>query len=381
MNGYPLWLHESERVPSPPNRPDSSSLPSGQAHGTTRWAVAARAPRLSLVLPLLLPLLLALVGCDEERLERNESCFEHEVSPTSKLVDFMLVVDRSSSMAEVFAPGEPSRFDVVDEALSELVLGAEDRVHFGLALFPSDEGGCVPGGVVVEPWQGSRPEVLDALNPGLFGPLGSSPVAATLGFVRRWADEREGDRRLAVLLATDGAPNCNAQLLANSCECGADDPDFCADVGGLSGNQACLDRDATLSETRRLLADHDAPTFVVGLPGAARFASFLDEVAVAGGTAVTGRGHYPVDQVDALHLALADIEERLGACQLRADTIPFDIDAAAELEVRLGDEPLPRDDGHTDGWDTGPGSQLLLFGPTCERWLGSAQAITVSACR
>jgi hypothetical protein len=121
-------------------------------------------------------------------------------------------------------------------------------------------------------------------------------------------------------------------------------------------------------------------TYVVGVPGSGLYASVLDQLATAGGTARSGSTlYYRVDTADqtALLGALRQIAARIVAsCTLPLGGPPPD---PKLVNVYIDEQPVPSDP--TNGW-TLSGSTVTLVGTTCDRVLsGDALDIrVVSGC-
>jgi hypothetical protein len=167
----------------------------------------------------------------------------------------------------------------------------------------------------------------------------------------------------AILLATDGAPNCNSDLDPDSCEC---------TIGGGRCSQAqyCLD-DVRTYETIASIAGgaRAVPVYVVGLPGSEQYADVLSEMARRGGTARPGDPAYfaPGDS-GALESALMEITSQLVTCRFETDVAPED---PRRVRVLLDGVEVPHADAAppTEGWAfANPANTVIeLFGSWCDR--------------
>lgn len=129
-----------------------------------------------------------------------------------------------------------------------------------------------------------------------FVPEGSTPTSATLNSLLERLIASPGNT--TVILATDGAPNCNENAVCDVNHCspnleraplpggGSCDASVNCCGPGYYGPIFCIDVDATLVPLARLL-EHGIKTYVIGLPGSEVFADVLERMAVAGGTART----------------------------------------------------------------------------------------------
>src|SRR5262249_18656250 len=134
-------------------------------------------------------------------------------------------------------------------------------------VFPGPNAGdatqCLAGGEVFAPQQGSAPA-------GYFGPtaaqltqrllnlaaFGGTPTAATLAALTPYLQSL--GRNTFVVLATDGAPNCNATASCDIANCQVNIAGQCTIPGnccvGANNNTNCNDTDPTLAAIRALAA-------------------------------------------------------------------------------------------------------------------------------
>src|SRR5690606_5769175 len=129
-------------------------------------------------------------------------------------------------------------------------------------------------------------------------PSGGTPTGATLEVVKERLADVPGQS--FVILATDGAPNCNPDATCgyDQCQpniegangCPVEGPRNCCEPPE-GFRESCNDAAPTLAAIRAL-ANANIPVYVVGLPGVDRYASLLDEMAVAGGTALSSHPKY-----------------------------------------------------------------------------------------
>lgn len=310
-----------------------------------------------------------------------DACGGMRVALTQRRTEVMLVVDRSGSMNEADDDGV-RKWSVLVSVLREVLPRIESNVALGLLMFPvgPEEGGAKAActrapSVAVAPTFGNAAAVLAALDPVV--PGGGTPtfaaLTATAGYFTRTPDPL-GQRY--VLLATDGAPNCNRDLDPTTCVCAA--PEEVCRPGHPGYFESCLDDRRTLTAIRELSA-RGIGTFVVGLLGVESMASVLDAMAVAGGHPLPGpRRFYSATSRDALTRALRGITSALVDCRFRLDTAPPDPDL---VDVRLGDERLVRDPQHRDGWGWSDAShrEIAFYGATCERVQNESGGVVLAA--
>jgi hypothetical protein len=297
------------------------------------------------------------------------------------------VLDRSGSMADL-ENGE-QKYTTLNRAVVKLVRSLGNRARFGAAVFPSwveddtNQTGCGPGAEVFAPTLGDSPlrescSEIDGpvtkrfafatATPGGMSPSGGTPVAATLDRLRAMLTTLPG--KTVLVLATDGAPNCNpaqacdaghcianlekaayCDASANCCEPSAYGPESCLDeavIGALSTLSAC-----------------GISTYVIGMPGSGPYADLLNRAAHAGGHArPTGSAYYDVRSLSELDATLVSIgASALLSCHLKLDQFPPD---PGYVNVYLDQKLVPQ--GGRDGWqwsatsatsqEEGPGGEL-----------------------
>lgn len=302
-----------------------------------------------------------------------ETCAEVTVETEApQVTELLLVVDRSGSMNEA-APGYgTTRWLGVKEALVGVTEQLQDRVAFGLALFPApgveDTCSVIGSGDVVrvDPETATADAIAGVLDDFDTEPLGATPTATALVAARSWLRDHPSSRPRAVLLATDGGPNCNAGLNPNTCRCTSSEPGICADAAfsdPVLAAQLCLD-DANAINAVRALANDDVATFIVGIPGVENFSDVLRRMAAAGGTLLPGTtGFYLARDRATLEGAIADIGRRVSGCAV--DIVGLDVQAAGRVDVSIDGVPVPRDVAGVDGWDTVDADTIIFYGAAC----------------
>ena len=305
---------------------------------------------------------------------------------TQEPPNLYFVIDRSGSMTDKVAPGSGiSRYTAVRTACVALVGELGDRVNVGAAVFPGspliDE--CGAGAEVFPTRPGDEPQATDggggpvtqafaaATN---VQPKGGTPIARTFQTLLPTLSALEGET--AVILATDGGPNCSyahkcgaadciwniegAYLLGDHCV-----PDYnCCDtsIANGPGPLGCLDSAATVAAVSAL-RDAGIRTYVVGIPGSQHYASLLDQLATVGGSARPGSpAYYRVDDINTLGDALAQIGyQALATCDFALDAAPPKADF---VNVYLDNELVAYDEAN--GWSWTSDTTLSLNGDACE---------------
>lgn len=302
------------------------------------------------------------------------------------------VLDASGSMSAP-VPGGGTRYSAVRNAAVDLVRTLGPRIQVGAAIFPfkaTDFEPCITGKQVfpVTPgdvFTGSDGPTTKAFQSSLKAtPYGGTPTAPTLAALHETLAALPGTS--IVLLATDGGPNCNESASCSKAECipniegqeGCDPAENCCSPQGPAGPAMCIDKQATI-DAIAALKNEGIKVYVIGIPGSEAYASVLDEMAIAGGTAQFGSSKY-FSVTD-----LADLNEVLGSIASVVISCDFAIaDAPPEpglTNVYLDQAILPQ--GGPNGWAwVESGSIVRLLGKACEELkLGQVKQVQiVSGC-
>lgn len=223
------------------------------------------------------------------------------------------------------------------------------------------------------PSSADGPTTRHLLNVTQMPASGGTPTAAAL----QQAIGRLGGvaGKTFVILATDGAPNCNVFASCSYTGCQLNIENFpgcppagptncCSPPDGFREN--CLDTQPTL-DAISALRSKGIPTYVIGLPGSAVYSGFLDQAAVAGGTAQPGPTKYfRVDSASeaAMLSALKKVAAQIVAtCTIELNEEPVD---PKLVNVYLDEVVLPYDP--TNGWSI-DGKTVTLTGDACTRVL------------
>ncbi len=305
-------------------------------------------------------------------------CVDQPLLGTPPTLYFIL--DRSGSMSE------ENKWTAIRQALLQVVTSLGPRADFAAAVFPSPRSSdeCAPGLEVFAPARGDSPA-------GLTGPIetnffssfssipaaGGTPTAATLKALFPRITSLGG--AVYVILATDGGPNCNAaaECGAGTCTinieetyagCTVDGPTNCCADAGPGSPYDCLDSNPTY-EAVKDFADAGVPVFIMGIPGSAPYASLLDQLAQAGGTARASEPlYYAVGSADqqALEDALSAIAATVtGTCTLALNAAPN----PTLVNVFLDEQPLAQ--SGPDGW-TLDGAVITILGASCQKILAGS---------
>jgi hypothetical protein len=301
-------------------------------------------------------------------------------------------LDGSGSMTEAIPAGENDdaaanapnhRYAALARAIRALLARIGHRVNYGATLFPTGDVGCDGGEEIRSLGPGDdvsfavSGEVGPALRTLMFNierrlPAGGTPVALALtGVLPRLLDLGS---ETYVLLVTDGGPNCNSssgcgpescipnierQRITENLVC--DESFNCCDASAY-GPENCLDTTASVQAVQRL---HDAGirTFVVGMPGSEAYASVLDQLALAGGTARTeSPRYYRVGDAEALLSVVSSLGSRVAlSCSIELSEPPPDpalVNLYFDTELVVAD-PL-------NGWTFTGDRTVVVQGTACE---------------
>jgi hypothetical protein len=244
-------------------------------------------------------------------------------------INMLIMLDRSASMTSSYIDTDPYA-DVVAAAVRDVVQVNTDArlVNFGLAVFPATS--C-PDGVVGSPsecaptddssnvvpladpaqasdeeayWSGLYDNIDLALD--VVGNCGGTPICQSLIWAYDYLTGSSlpvglADQPRFVLLATDGAPNCNSNLDIGTCECTAE---TCVNP------KQCLD-DVCAYNAAMHLAAEGIPVFVIGVGNeAAGYEDVMNLIASYGDS----EAYYPADDAASLQTALEEITGAAISC-------------------------------------------------------------------
>lgn len=282
-------------------------------------------------------------------------CIDGRVSLVPVKPVVMLALDRSTSMNQNIASGG-SKWRALTTALHAALPPVTSDIELGLAFFPAPGSGqtCgVSSSVELAPAfenANAALTLIDGTSPGGATPtaLGIEVAGAALR-ARRTA----GSAR-ALILATDGAPDCNTSLDSRTCTC-------------INGNSCsatrCLDDVRTISKVTEL-ASAGVPTWVIGIgSGDATFIDVLNRLAVAGGKPRAGsQRFYSATSQAELTAAFVDIEAQVGSCVFLMSSIP---ELGGSVTMTVDGEFLPYDAQNGWSWIDVDNGEIRLNGDAC----------------
>ena len=284
-------------------------------------------------------------------------CTPGRIALTPAVPVVMFVLDRSASMNTSFGAAG-NRWQSLTAAFGQALPAADQTMQVGALVFPVGAGGqscSAPGGANLSPAIGNVPALLRLMR--VTSPAGSTPTsdamdsaAAAVRGIRAAGTAR------ALVLATDGAPDCNTALDPRTC--------VCVSNTGCTATR-CLDDARTVDRIRALTAS-GLPTYVIGIQRESETAlvAALNAMAVAGGRPRTGASqqYYPATSDAALQTALVTIRDQVKGCVFLTTSVP---DAEGSFTLTLGDTPIVEDDSNGWRWSNRANGELLLSGEAC----------------
>jgi hypothetical protein len=316
------------------------------------------------------------VDAPEDAFDAHVGCTPGDITLVAAEPEVMFVLDRSGSMRTLFQ-GSQTRWQVLTSALATSLPPVDSTMAIGALLFPagSSNADCTVA---------SQPDLAPALNhvQSLVDlmqsrqPGGSTPTSDAIDTAATLLlDVRAATAARALVLATDGAPNCNASLNPHTCTC--------ASGNNCHGNaEQCLDDARTVQQIAAVFA-HGVPTYVIGIAdsGDNTFSDVLNAMAQAGGRPLTNEptSYYPARSEADLDTAITTIRNQVGACTYLTTSVPGD---AGSIVVTLDGQTLPFDpDGGTFGWTWANESngEITLVGSTCADVAADASAAALVA--
>lgn len=308
-------------------------------------------------------------------IEEPVQCVPGKFTFTLATPQLMFVLDRSGSMDfeltsnTTAPPGEPSRWTALRTSLAQAITPFSNQIAMGARFFPSaDANGfdpvlaCMqdPASGAITPALGNAGTILNVFD--TTSPVGGTPTAPALQLA---AQEISSSRAVAraIVVATDGAPNCNAALDPDTCVCTSSRPDACTQTNDGTN---CLDDTRTIQAITGIFDNRKIPVYVIGIGVTGGFATTLDAMAVAGGRPRAGSPkYYAADTPAELTEAFTVVRDSVAKCSYITPSSPDDPNA---ITVEIAGQLLVRDPNHVDGWDwiDQDFGHLQLFGAACD---------------
>ena len=281
------------------------------------------------------------------------TCGDTTITPNRAPVDILVVLDRSGSMAysisdDCYCTGQnprcsntagcTDRWTAVKGALDQTV-NANASINWGLEFYSSPNGADCSVSLAPQVAIGanSGPTILNQM--GTVTPANHTPTAAAINAATMYMQSVVDGNSRAILLATDGMPNCVGGRV-NS------DDDMPATTAAVAGAAAA-----------------GFPVYVVGMGPQASITN-LNQLAVAGGTG----SYYPADSAQSLSDSLATISKIVSTtCEFQTPMVPPD-----PTKVYVYVNKVFVEQSADNGWVCGDPtcSDILLTGTYCADMLG-----------
>jgi len=279
--------------------------------------------------------------------------------------DFLFLLDRSASMLQ----GAPTRWSAATSGLKNATLARDADLRFGVMLFPATSpppstscdalpepartlcamniqaDTCRPGLIDLSVREHAAAAIAAGLDRSV--PMGATPTAASLNAAREAlvGTGSAPSRPTAVVLLTDGAPNC-------------------------SGGDPVAETETAIAA----LKARGTPTYVLGFSADdPTLGPILDRFARAGGT--NGAKHRVITDAGSVQTQLSSVFAAQGPdCAVRL-TGPAQSDA---LVVKLEGAPVNLD--FVDGFTLSSGDTLQLHGEACSFYTSGHTLTVTLAC-
>jgi hypothetical protein len=319
--------------------------------------------------------------------EAGPPCVPGKFNLTKVVPELVFLVDRSGSMRQALdgtpaTPINPSKWTVLEEAFAASLPGFDRSLQMGAKFFPEelDPATAQPGdecvasaGVEIPPALGNSARILEPFP--RTRPLGGTPTSSAIKTTSDFLKARTRSVSRFMVLATDGAPNCNPDIPnPDTCVCTSPDPMTCLQPDGALG---CLDDTNTVA----VIADaaKTIPTYVIGLGSSSEpfYLATLEKMALAGGRPRAGATKYYEGRSGTeIRASLAEIEKSVAQCTFVTPSAPEDPNA---IDIVVNGQVIMRDPTRMNGWDwiDQTFGEIALFGSACALAQGGGVSGTV----
>jgi hypothetical protein len=300
------------------------------------------------------------------------------------LTQLMFALDRSGSMQFTLdgaqgAPRSEWRWTILRNSLAQTITTFDNQIAMGAKFFPetlsqtqstiSDVACRLDSTIAIPPAQGNAQRILAGFDQA--DPVGGTPTSEAINVSAAALNATRSVAR-TIVLATDGAPNCNGALDKSNCTCTSAAGNQTCDRA-VNGQYNCLDDDRTITSIDTVFKQ-GIPVYVIGIGSLERpdFQAVLDRMAVAGGRPrATSPRYFNVQSADDLTNALTTIRDSVAKCTYLTPSAPTNPDS---ISVQVSGTVIPRDETHANGWDWIDQrlGELEFFGKACT----AAQAAT-----
>lgn len=286
----------------------------------------------------------------------------------------MFVLDRSASMNSSMDDSLSSltRWETLRSALATALPSVDQTIAIGALVFPAISSSNVNCSVA------SKADLLPALGNvatltrliGSTTPGGSTPTAQAIDTAAKiMLDLRAATQARALVLATDGGPNCNSNLSALVCRCLSTDP---TGLGICQSSLECLD-DQRTEQTIAKYQKQGLPTYVIGIQSAGdnTLDDVLNAMAIAGGRPRTGanESYYAATSASELNSALTTIRDQVGTCTFLTTSVP---DQNGSIVVNINGNEIPSEQWL---WGNKANGEIVLLGDACQAAVSDSAAV------
>jgi hypothetical protein len=259
-------------------------------------------------------------------------------------------------------PSPATRWQALSAGLAAALPQIDANVEMGAILFPHDSGSqscTVATGADIAPAKGNAAAIISLLESTR--PAGGTPTAVALQHAANLLlGSRTSRTARAVVLATDGAPDCNAALPPRTCRC-ASPP--------CKAGTHCLDDQRTIDRISSNLAN-GILTYVIGIeaPGDTSYSDVLNSMAIAGGRPQTdaAQSYYAARTTSELDTALMTVSQQVGGCVFLTTSVP---NAGGTIELTLDGNALPDSQW---SWQERTNGEIVLGADLCQQLTGEA---------
>lgn len=303
-------------------------------------------------------------------------CLPRPVPLLPAVPTVMFVIDRSGSMQEDLdgrTDAGVSRWRLLQSTLTTVLPPLDAKVAMGVLLYPIRADACAaPTTVDLSPVLGNATRLLSFFNSSM--PLGGTPTADAVDVAAQHLRTlRTATSARALILATDGAPNCNEALFNDTCVC-TSTPQVNPNCDAPTH---CLDDVVTIGRLQSIFAQ-GMPTYVIGLGSSLnQFSSTLDAMAVAGGVPRQGIGprYYSVANQSELTDAFNRVTSQLTRCTFLLNGLS----ANDTFVVQVDGVDVPQG---PNGWEwlNQTNGELALHGTACDQAAAGALATVLVDC-
>jgi hypothetical protein len=304
----------------------------------------------------------------------GDVCDESDFEIAGKIVDMLIILDRSNSMKPTWPATGPDLWTPMGNAITQVVQQMAGQIEFGLLMFPAltcsgtlnqclaPTGPQIPIGT-----PDATQHIADAVGGGSgdVGVCGGTPVAASLEAAAAYLPTVADGNERFVLLATDGAPNCN-DASTWPCTCTSNN----CDLNALN----CLDDTNTYAAAADLAAAGYA-VYVLGIGGSVQWAGVMQQIADNGG----GEYYAVADSAQFLD-ALQSITGGVVSCEFDVDWESLSESASDDPSLvnfyckedagdEIGPENLVGFDegcGNGSGWDWVDDDTIVFCEDACQ---------------